>query len=62
MCGRLVESVEAELLEESVIDRRERAGVAVEVQRAEVHQPAHGRASSTMLNGAASWATRRTQV
>ena len=48
-----VESVNPEPLEQPVIGRQELAGVAVEVQRAEVHQPAHGRASSTMLNGAA---------
>ena len=57
-----VESVDGELLQEPVIARQELAGVAVEVECTEIQQPAHGRASSTMLNGAASCATRRTRV
>ena len=57
-----VEAVDPEPLQHPVIARQELAGVAVEVKRAEVERPAHGRASSTMLNGADSGATRRTRV
>jgi hypothetical protein len=35
-----------------VTARQELAGVAVEVDRTEIRRPAHGRASSTMLNAA----------
>src|SRR5215467_2518398 len=55
-----VQVLHPEPLQHPVVGGQELARVAVEVRCAEVHQIAHGRASSTMLNGAACWATRRT--
>ena len=57
-----VEGVDSEPLQQPLIRRQELAGVTVEVRRAEIHRSAHGQASSTMLNGADSAATRRTRV